>query len=145
MYCFFYIESHNADDEKLLIYLFFCAISTLDCSRTSQGVREVSRVGNVISSCFLVYRNDQPMLGRGVKEGADGEICKGKKTEWASGIGLSLMPSVYLCLINIPPAFCNNLLHEFSHISSHSNSVLSVHAGKMKENHTLKMNHKLLG
>lgn len=79
------------------------------------------------------------MMGCGVTEGADGGTCKKKKKEkkkdCTSGTGSSLMPSIYLCLINIPPALCNNVLHEFSHISSCSNSVLSIHADKMKENH----------
>lgn len=43
---------------------------------------------------------------------------------------------IYLCLINIPPALCNNSIREFnSHIFSRLNSILSVHNNKMKENH----------
>lgn len=60
---------------KTFNLFIFCATSTLDCSRTSQGVGEVRGVRNVISSCFLVYRNYQPMMGCGVTEGADGGLC----------------------------------------------------------------------
>lgn len=73
-------------------------------------------------------------MGCGVTEGADVERTnRGMMDQEQASF---LMPWIYLCLINIPPALCNNGIHAFnSHILSRFDSVLSTHINEMKENH----------
>lgn len=90
------------------------------------------------SSRFLVYRNDQPMMGCGVTEGAAVGTCKNKRKWERLCIRISnrLVCLRYTFVLSaIPLALGHNSdLHEFSHISSGSNGVLSAaRRQKMKE------------